>query len=66
MGQDTDPVEITEAGLKHAKENGYDTVIIDTAGRQVVDDNLMVELKNIRVRAYSVGLYNCSNGEHNA
>lgn len=64
MGQDTDPVDITKAGLEHAKEKGYDTVIIDTAGRQVVDDNLMVELKNIRVRAYSVTCYNCSNEDY--
>lgn len=49
MGQEVDPVDIVKAGLAHAKENSFDTVIVDTAGRQVVDDSLMAELKNIRV-----------------
>lgn len=49
MGQEVDPVDITMAGLAHAKENGFGTVIVDTAGRQVVDDSLMAELKNIQV-----------------
>lgn len=49
MGQGVDPVEITKAGLARAKEEGFDTVIVDTAGRQVVDDTLMAELKNMQV-----------------
>ena len=49
MGQGVDPVEITKAGLQKATEEGFDTVIVDTAGRQVVDDTLMSELKNIQV-----------------
>ncbi|CAM9370314.1 unnamed protein product [Pylaiella littoralis] len=49
MGQGVDPVEITKAGLERAVEGGFDTVIVDTAGRQVVDDTLMTELKNIQV-----------------
>lgn len=49
MGQGVDPVDITKAGLARAKEEGFDTVIVDTAGRQVVDDGLMTELKNIQV-----------------
>lgn len=54
MGQEVNPVDITMAGLAHAKDNGFDTVIVDTAGRQVVDDSLMAELKNIKVGlAYS-------------
>ncbi|CAM9153993.1 unnamed protein product [Choristocarpus tenellus] len=49
MGQDTSPVDITLAGLAYAQENNYDTVVVDTAGRQVVDDTLMTELKDIQV-----------------
>lgn len=49
MGQGVDPVDITKAGLERAREGGFDTVIVDTAGRQVVDDTLMNELKNIQV-----------------
>ncbi|CAN0119483.1 unnamed protein product [Scytosiphon promiscuus] len=49
MGQGVDPVEITKAGIARAVEGGFDTVIVDTAGRQVVDDTLMTELKNIQV-----------------
>lgn len=42
-----DAVEIVENGLKHAKENNYDLVLIDTAGRLHVDEELMDELKRI-------------------
>ncbi|CBN76263.1 PFfh, plastid Ffh subunit of the signal recognition particle [Ectocarpus siliculosus] len=49
MGQGVDPVEITKAGLERAVEGEFDTVIVDTAGRQVVDDTLMTELKDIQV-----------------
>lgn len=42
-----DPVEITKNALTYANENGYDYIIIDTAGRLQIDENLMDELKNI-------------------
>jgi signal recognition particle subunit SRP54 len=48
LGDKTSPVEIAKAGLAHAKENGNDYIIIDTAGRLHVDETLMDELKNIR------------------
>jgi len=41
------PVEITKNALNYAKENNYDFIIIDTAGRLQVDEELMDELKNI-------------------
>lgn len=41
------PVETVENGITHAKENGYDLVLVDTAGRLHVDDELMNELKSI-------------------
>ncbi|MCL2037120.1 MAG: signal recognition particle protein [Oscillospiraceae bacterium] len=47
MGQG-DPVKIAEAGIRHAKDNGYDVVIIDTAGRLHIDDALMEELSRIK------------------
>ncbi|NIK75653.1 signal recognition particle subunit SRP54 [Paenibacillus castaneae] len=47
MGDQTSPVEIARAGLQHAKENGNDYVIIDTAGRLHIDEELMDELKQI-------------------
>lgn len=43
-----DPVEISSNAIKYAKENGFDYVLIDTAGRLQIDDNLMEELKNIQ------------------
>lgn len=43
-----DPVEISRNGIKYAKENGFDYVLIDTAGRLQIDDNLMEELDNIQ------------------
>ncbi len=42
------PVNIANNGIKYAKENGFNYVIIDTAGRLHIDDNLMEELENIR------------------
>lgn len=42
-----DPVSIANNGIKYAKEKGYDTILIDTAGRLHVDEKLMDELKNI-------------------
>ena len=41
------PVEISKNAVNYAKENGYDYVLIDTAGRLQIDENLMDELKNI-------------------
>ncbi len=42
-----DAVKIAENGIKYAKENGYDYVFIDTAGRLHIDEKLMDELGNI-------------------
>jgi len=41
------PVEIALNSLKYAKANGMNTVIIDTAGRLAVDDEMMTEISNI-------------------
>ena len=41
------PVEISKNAINYAKENGYDYVLIDTAGRLQIDENLMEELENI-------------------
>ena len=41
------PVEIASNGIKYANENGFDYVLIDTAGRLHIDEGLMDELKNI-------------------
>ncbi|GAB2701960.1 signal recognition particle protein [Paenibacillus thermoaerophilus] len=48
LGDNANPVDIAAQALQHAKENGFDTVIIDTAGRLHIDEALMDELKNIR------------------
>ncbi|HIT37962.1 MAG TPA: signal recognition particle protein [Candidatus Onthousia faecipullorum] len=41
------PVEISKNAINYAKENGYDYVLIDTAGRLQIDEELMDELENI-------------------
>lgn len=43
-----DPVEIASNAFKYAKENGFDYVLIDTAGRLHIDDELMDELVRIK------------------
>jgi signal recognition particle subunit SRP54 len=48
MGTDVDPRQIARAGIERAVELGMHTVIVDTAGRQVVDGKLMKELQDIK------------------
>lgn len=43
-----DPAETTKEAIKHAVKYGFDTVIIDTAGRLHVDEELMQELKRVK------------------
>ena len=47
MGQG-DPVEIAKAAVSHAVQHGNDLVLLDTAGRLHIDEELMAELKNIK------------------
>ncbi|MBR1738006.1 MAG: signal recognition particle protein [Firmicutes bacterium] len=47
MGQ-IDPVEIARSAVEHAKKNGNDVIIIDTAGRLHINEELMDELANIK------------------
>ena len=42
-----DPVEIAKNAVSYARENGFNYVLIDTAGRLHIDDKLMEELQNI-------------------
>ena len=42
------PVEIAKNAVKYAKEYGYDVVIIDTAGRLAIDEEMMDEIGNIK------------------
>lgn len=48
LGADADPVEIARQGVARAKETGVDTVIIDTAGRLQIDQDMMGELARIK------------------
>ena len=48
MGTGHNPVEIAKASIAHAKENNYNIVILDTAGRLHIDENMMDELINIK------------------
>ncbi len=46
--ENSDPVSLAQAGVAHAKANGQNVVIIDTAGRLAVDEAMMTEISNIR------------------
>jgi len=48
LGTDISPVEIARQAIEHAKEEHHDVVLIDTAGRLHIDEQLMQELKDIR------------------
>jgi len=45
--EESNPVAIAQAGIAHAKANGHNLVIIDTAGRLAVDEAMMAEIANI-------------------
>lgn len=47
MGDKHNPVDIAKAALEHGKKHGNDVIIIDTAGRLHIDEELMDEIKNI-------------------
>ena len=47
MGDKISPVDIAKAAVEHAKKNGNDVVILDTAGRLHIDEDLMNELQEI-------------------
>ena len=48
MGTNVDPVTIATAALEHAKKNRYDLMIVDTAGRLHIDEEMMQELVRIK------------------
>lgn len=48
MGENHKPVNIAKAAMEHAKENGNNIVILDTAGRLHVDEDMMNELIEIK------------------
>jgi signal recognition particle subunit SRP54 len=49
-----DPVDIATRAVGKAKQEGYDTVLIDTAGRQVIDEELMEEIRQIKSKVRPV------------
>ncbi len=52
--ESNDPLTLVRGAVKHAQEVGYDTLIIDTAGRLHIDDDLMVELERIKAETKQV------------
>jgi signal recognition particle subunit SRP54 len=49
-----DPLTLVRGAMKHAEETGFDTLMIDTAGRLHIDDDLMVELERIKAETKPV------------
>lgn len=48
LGDRVNPVDIARAAVEHARKNGQNVVILDTAGRLHIDEALMEELQNIK------------------
>ena len=48
MGENQSPVDIAKASLEHARKNGHNVVILDTAGRLHIDEEMMAELQEIK------------------
>lgn len=43
-----DPVDIAKRGIQHAKANGFDVVVVDTAGRLAIDEKMMEEISSLK------------------
>ena len=43
-----DPIAVAKNAIQEAKAKGYDTVIVDTAGRQSIDEELMLQIEQIK------------------
>lgn len=48
MGENHKPVDIAKAAMEHAEKNGHNVVILDTAGRLHIDEDMMAELQEIK------------------
>ena len=48
MGDKISPVDIAKAAVEHASKNGFNVVILDTAGRLHIDEGMMEELEQIK------------------
>ena len=48
MGENHKPVDIAKAAIEHAQKNGHNLVILDTAGRLHIDEDMMAELQEIK------------------
>ena len=48
MGCDVEPPKIAQEAVRYARENGYNVVLLDTAGRLQIDEDMMTELQQIR------------------
>ena len=59
MGADVNPVTIAKEAVAHAIKHGNDPVILDTAGRLHIDEQLMDELANIKSGSKSDGNTSC-------
>ncbi|HMV24852.1 MAG TPA: signal recognition particle protein [Saprospiraceae bacterium] len=46
--ENKNPLEIAQNAVKHAKANGYDVVIVDTAGRLSIDEDMMAEIESLK------------------
>lgn len=46
--EEKDPVKIAQAAINHAKSNGFNVVIVDTAGRLAVDEQMMQEIEAVK------------------
>ena len=52
--QTNDPMMLVRGAVRHAAEIGYDTLLIDTAGRLHIDDELMLELEQIKEETHPI------------
>lgn len=66
MGDKQNPVNIAKAAIEHAKNNDFNVVILDTAGRLHIDEDMMTELQNIKSQVdvdYSILVVDAMTGQ---
>ncbi|MET0752258.1 MAG: signal recognition particle protein [Pyrinomonadaceae bacterium] len=52
--ESNDPLTLVRGAMRHAQDSGFDTLMIDTAGRLHIDDELMIELEQIKAETKPV------------
>ncbi len=63
LGEHHKPVDIAKAALEHARKEGHNVVILDTAGRLHIDEEMMAELQEIKANVQTILVVDAMTGQ---